>query len=80
MTALALALVACCAMLCGTRLLLRGYDVREVEAEASIRDSNGLRAEVATLRADADALMAAHQKTRQELESLRADLAVRSLG
>jgi hypothetical protein len=79
MTALALALVACCAMLCGTRLVLRGYDIREVEAEAAMRDSSGVRLDLASLAGRVEGLGSELDAARKEVASLRADLATRSL-
>lgn len=79
MTALALALVACCAMVCGTRLLLRGYDVREVEAEAALRDTAGLALKVENLIERAKAAEEREKALRAEVDSLRAALALRSV-
>jgi uncharacterized OsmC-like protein len=79
MTALALALVACCAMVCGTRLVLRGYDIREVEAKAAMRDSETLRRELESLRVTTDGLTAAFDRNEQQIAALRADMAVRSI-
>lgn len=86
MTALALALVACCAMVCGTRLVLRGYDIREVEAQAAMGAATGLRsvvdghgenlaAAVDTMRQMAEA----HAALRSEVDSLRAAMALRQV-
>lgn len=79
MTALALALVACCAMVCGTKLLLRGYDIRETEAEASMRDVSVLAAKVESLNAWGLALEEREKVLRSEVDSLRAAMALRQV-
>lgn len=79
MTALALALVACCAMVCGTRLALRRYDVREVEAQAAMRDTAALNGKVESLNAWAKASEEREKALRAEVESLRAHSAFRSM-
>jgi hypothetical protein len=79
MTALAFALVACCAMVCGTRLVLRGYDIREVEAEAAMKHYGGVTQDIADLGSRVNGLGAEVTLLRQQAESLRADMAVRSI-
>jgi hypothetical protein len=83
MTALALALVACCAMVCGTRLVLRGYDIREVEAGAAMRDSNALAERIEGLRVALGTREREQMKEtsalRAEVETLRAQMALRSM-
>lgn len=79
MTALALALVVCCAMVCGTRLVLRGYDVREVEAQAAMRDASGVSSRVATCEASVTRSVHEVQALRAEVDSLRAQVALRSV-
>jgi hypothetical protein len=79
MTPLALALVACCAMVCGTRLALRRYDVREAEAHAATRDASGAAARVSTCEASVTHAVHELSALRAEVDSLRASAAFRSM-
>lgn len=82
MTALALALVACCAMVCGTRLVLRAYDVREIEAQTAMRDTSALASKVESYIAWSEGWVKAAEEResnlRSEVDSLRAQMALRS--
>jgi hypothetical protein len=80
MTALALALVACCAMVCGTVLVQRRWNVRDAEVDALRLEVHRLRGERAGDAADIrrlDSVMAEDiDAVRAEVASLRADMAV----
>lgn len=72
MTALAIALVLCCAMVCG----LRVYDLHHNERLAlRMKD----RSDVNALAHRCDALEARERALTSELESLRASVALRNL-
>jgi multidrug resistance efflux pump len=84
MTALAFALVACCAMVCGTGIVLVRA-VIEHRAAGRARDAafqaaqDEVRAAVAEANAKWDAYRAKVETTAAEVASLRADMAVRSI-
>lgn len=68
MSALALALVACCAMVCGTYLSKRHYDAREMALLSGSRDSERL-----------DKVDHKLSSLRSEVDSLRAQVALRGM-
>lgn len=78
MTALAVALVLCCAMACGTRLLLRRYDMRKVDAEAAIATDGATRREIELLGVEFGKAKRDMHALRSEVDSLKAQAALRS--
>jgi hypothetical protein len=72
MTALAVALVLCCAMVCGTALALRRFSMRDERKTLVERRLDALTAAGAQQAGDITRLSS-------EVESLRAQVALRSL-
>lgn len=91
MTALSVALVLCCAMVCGTRLVLlrraeRGQDVAEVmrrvaKTEAAVLELEGQMIRRLDACASSDTALGLNiTEVRQDVEKLKAQSAFRSLG
>jgi hypothetical protein len=71
-TALALALVACCAMVCGTVIAWRFADFRDNEKRL-------MRLEIDALKRAGLGMTGDISRLQSEVASLRADMAVRSI-
>jgi hypothetical protein len=78
-TALAVALVLCCAMVCGTYLATRRYDVREVEAQAAMRDVSALAARLDGYERQYSLDASRIEALTSDVHSLRAALALRQV-
>lgn len=86
MTAFAIALVLCCAMVCGTvlalrRLARRGEDVASAMERIEVLEGAIVEASRRLVALDAAMRVAdtSHAALRAEVESLRAHMALRSL-
>lgn len=78
MTALAVALVLCCAMVCGTYLLARRYGLREVEAQVTNAANGAARQELELLGLEFASTKRDLRALRDEVDSLKAQAAFRS--
>lgn len=83
MTALAVAIVLCCAMVCGLRVYDLRHNERLQQALAKSRDWNGLALRVDALSQRLDEWERAHDgdvsTLKREVEQLRASSALRGL-
>lgn len=79
MTALSVALVLCCAMVCGTVLTFRWLALKERRAEVAIRDDVALHQRLDALEQASHVHVDERIAMKRELEQLRAQVALRSM-